>query len=165
LQIDMGLGDAVSPPPQACVYPALLGFPAPEVLAYPREAVVAEKLDAMIVLGDRNSRIKDFFDLHYLATHFEFDRGTLRESVRQTLQRRNTPIPRETPIALTRAYWENPSRAAQIRAFTRRTRLSMSDRFADDCSQVLTEFLSPLLDDLRSENTRSGTWPPGGLWW
>ena len=62
LQIDMGLGDSVWPVPHPCSYPALLDFPPPEVLAYPREAVVAEKLEALVVLGDRNSRIKDFFD-------------------------------------------------------------------------------------------------------
>ena len=75
LQIDMGLGDAVWPAPQPCAFPTLLDFPAPDLLAYPREAVVAEKLEAMVVLGDRNSRIKDFFDLHHLARRFEFDRA------------------------------------------------------------------------------------------
>ena len=88
LQIDMGLGDAVWPAPRCCIYPGLLDFPAPKVLAYPREAVVAEKLEAMVVLGDRNSRIKDFFDLHYLASQFEFDRATLAEAVRRTFERR-----------------------------------------------------------------------------
>ena len=66
------------------------------MLAYPPEAVVAEKLEAMIVLGDRNSRIKDFFDLHYLASRFEFDRATLAEAVRQTFVRRHTPIPQRS---------------------------------------------------------------------
>jgi hypothetical protein len=93
LQVDMGLGDSVWPEPQRCAYPALLGFPAPEVLAYPREAVVAEKLEAMVMLGDRNSRIKDFFDLHHLANRFEFDRATLAEAVRRTFEQRRTPFP------------------------------------------------------------------------
>jgi hypothetical protein len=106
LQIDLGFGDAVWPSPQTCTYPSLLDFPAPDVLAYPREAVVAEKLEAMVVLGDRNSRIKDFFDLHYLATRFEFDRATLSEAVRRTFERRRTPIPAEDPIGLTPAYWK-----------------------------------------------------------
>ena len=75
LQIDLGLGDTVWPVPRRCAYPTLLDFPAPEVLAYPPEAVVAEKLEAMIVLGDRNSRIKAFFDLRHLASRFAFDRG------------------------------------------------------------------------------------------
>jgi hypothetical protein len=88
LQIDMGLGDAVWPPPQACVYPTLLDFPAPDVLAYPREAVVAEKLEAMVVLGERNSRIKDFFDLHHFASEFGFDRATLTEAARHAGSRR-----------------------------------------------------------------------------
>ena len=73
LQIDMGLGDLVWPTPRLSAYPVLLDLPAPEVFVYPREAVVAEKLEAVIVLGDRNSRIRDFFDLHYLASRFEFD--------------------------------------------------------------------------------------------
>ncbi len=120
LQIDMGLGDAVWPAPRACIYPTLLDFPAPDVLAYPREAVVAEKLEAMVVLGDRNSRIKDFFDLHHLASRFEFDRATLSEAVRRTFEHRRTPIPAEDPIGLTSVYWENPSRPAQVRAFARR---------------------------------------------
>jgi hypothetical protein len=113
LQIDLGVGDSVWPAPQLCAYPTLLDFAAPHVLAYPREAVVAEKFEAMVVLGDRNSRIKDFFDLHYLASHFEFDRATLTEAVRRTFARRRTPVPAESPIGLTAAYWENPSRPAQ----------------------------------------------------
>lgn len=104
VQIDMGLADAVWPEPRPCTYPTLLDFPAPELLVYPREAVVAEKFEAMVVLGDRNSRIKDFFDLHYLATRFEFDRATVAEAIRRTFARRGTPILEEPPIALTREY-------------------------------------------------------------
>ena len=164
LQVDMGLGDAVWPAPRACVYPALLDFPAPELLAYPREAVVAEKLEAMVVLGDRNSRIKDFFDLHYLAGRFEFDRATLAEAVWRTFTRRRTPIPEEAPIALTREYWKNPSRPTQVRAFARRARIAVPDDFADDCARVLDAFLSPVLEDLRRGARSAGTWPPGGPW-
>lgn len=69
--------------PHRRVYPTLLCFPAPEILVYPREAVVAEKLEAMVVLGDRNSRIKDDFDLDYLAASFAFDRADLAEAVRR----------------------------------------------------------------------------------
>jgi hypothetical protein len=81
LQIDMGLGDSVWPPPQPCAYPALLEFAPPTVLAYPPEAVIAEKLEAIIVLGDRNSRIKDFFDVpmdsatEYIRTRFPGAQG------------------------------------------------------------------------------------------
>jgi len=164
LQIDMGLGDSVWPAPQPCAYPALLDFPSPQVLAYPREAVVAEKLEAMIVLGDRNSRIKDFFDLHHLASHFEFDRVTLAEAIRRTFARRRTPIPTEEPIGLTSAYWENPSRPAQVRAFARRAGLTLAHEPASEFVRALGAFLLPVLDDVRRSAVLKGTWVPGGPW-
>lgn len=164
LQIDMGFGDAVWPAPQICAYPTLLDFPAPELLVYPREAVVAEKFEAMVVLGDRNSRIKDFFDLHYLASRFEFDRATLTEAVRRTFERRRTPVPEERPIALTREYWENPSRPAQVRAFALRAGIAVPADFADACWRMLEAFLLPVLEDARQGGRAKGAWPPGGPW-
>jgi predicted nucleotidyltransferase component of viral defense system len=164
LQIDMGLGDAVWPAAERCAYPTLLDFPAPELLAYPREAVVAEKLEAMVVLGDRNSRIKDFFDLHHIASRFDFERKTLGEAVRRTFERRRTQIPDDRPISLTRAYWENPSRPMQMRAFARRARISIPEDFADVCARMLDAFLSPILEDLRVGASRAGTWRAGGPW-
>lgn len=164
LRIDMGLGDSVWPAPRACVYPALLEFPAPTILVYPPEAVVAEKLEAMVVLGDRNSRIKDFFDLQYLASHFEFDRSVLTAAVRKTFDRRRTPIPTEDPIGLTPLYWENPSRPAQVRAFARRAGLTVADQPGAEFVAVLGAFLLPVLADLRRGQRRRGTWPPGGPW-
>ena len=164
LQVDMGVGDSVWPAPRPCAYPSLLEFPPPNVLAYPREGVVAEKLEAMIVLGDRNSRIRDFFDLHYLANHFEFDRATLVESIRRSFRKRRTPIPPDTPIGLTPAYWANPSRPAQVRAFARRAGLTISSNPGREILPVLIELLLPLFDDLRNETQREGQWPPGGPW-
>lgn len=165
LQVDLGLGDSVWPAPRTCVYPTLLDFPPPQVLAYPREAVVAEKLEAMVVLGDRNSRIKDFFDLHHLASHFNFDRMTLAEAIRRTFERRRTPIPQEAPIGLTSVYWENPSRPAQVHAFVRRAGLKDANELrADEIVRLLDAFLLPVLDDLYRGTRREGLWVPGGPW-
>jgi len=164
LQIDMGVGDVVSPAPALCAFPTLLDFPAPRILAYPKEAVIAEKFEAMIVLGERNSRIKDFFDIYYLAGHFEFDREILGHALRQTFARRGTPVPSELPIALTAAYWENATRPAQIRAFSRRTGVEVPDDFSAACSRRLSQFLIPLLEDLRRSTSQPGTWSPGGPW-
>jgi hypothetical protein len=164
LQIDMGVGDSVWPAPTSCIYPTLLDFPAPRVLAYAREVVIAEKLEAMVVLGNRNSRIKDFFDLHYLAAHFEFDRTMLAEAIQRTFARRRTPIPRDEPVALTPAYWQDRSRPAQLRAFAKRARLAVPDAPEETFGKLLGSFLSPVLDDLRGQRRRAGIWKPGGPW-
>ncbi len=164
LQIDMGVGDSVWPPPQRCAYPALLEFPPPTVLAYPPEAVIAEKLEAIIVLGDRNSRIRDFFDLQYLAGGFEFERATLAEAVRRTFARRGTPVPVEDPIGLTAAYWENVSRGPQVGAFARRAGLTVGPEPGLELLRTLRPFLLPILDDLRSDTAAPGKWVAGGPW-
>lgn len=164
LQVDMGVGDAVWPSPQLCRYPTLLDLPAPAVLAYPKEAVIAEKFEAMVVLGDRNSRIKDFFDVQYLASQFQFDRATLAEAIRRTFERRRTPIPQDSPIALTAEYWANPTRPTQMRAFAKRSAIKIPDHFDQTCSQTLQAFLIPLLDDLRSGVVTAGSWTSGGPW-
>lgn len=164
LQIDLGLGDSVCPRPRINGYPSLLDFPAPKVIAYPPEAVIAEKFEAIIVLGDRNSRIKDFFDIEYLANNFEYERSILAEVVRKTLQRRQTPIPAEEPVGLTMAYWENPSRTVQVRAFALRAGLTVKTNPGPEILATLRPFLLPILDDLRDGIVRPGIWNAVGGW-
>ncbi len=60
IQIDIGFGNAIEPPPQDAEYPTLLDDPPPHIRTYPPEAVIAEKLHAMVVLGERNSSLQGF---------------------------------------------------------------------------------------------------------
>jgi len=163
-QVDVGIGDTPWPSPQPRSHPALLEFPAPTLLVYAPESVIAEKLEAIFVLGDRNSHIKDFFDLCHLAKGFEFDGATLAESIRRTFQKRHTPIPMEEPIGLTSAYWENPSRAPQIRAFARRAGLHVGPNAGGEILGLLRPFLLPILDGLRRGVLTNGKWMRGGPW-
>ncbi len=164
LQVDIGVADALWPPAQPRAYPTLLDFSPPEVLTYAPESVIAEKLEAIVALGDRNSRIKDYFDLRYLANRFEFDGATLAESIRRTFERRKTAIPKEDPIGLTAEYWGNPSRITQIRAFTRRASLEVGPDPGKEILDILRPFLLPILENLREGVKTVGTWPPGGPW-
>lgn len=63
IQVDLAFGDAVVPAPGEVTFPAMLDLPAPCLRVYPREAVVAEKFQAMVLLGLANSRMKDFYDV------------------------------------------------------------------------------------------------------
>ncbi len=73
LQVDIGYGDAVTPAPAEVDFPPLLDFPAPRLRAYPYYTVMAEKLEAAVLLGAANTRMKDFFDLWYLSGRFTFE--------------------------------------------------------------------------------------------
>jgi hypothetical protein len=92
IQIDIGFGDAVTLPPVENNYPTLLGSPAPRLLTYPRETVVAEKLEAMVKLGIANSRMKDFYDMDVLSRTFSFGGKSLREAIHNTFERRGTEL-------------------------------------------------------------------------
>jgi hypothetical protein len=164
LQVDVGTNDAVWPAPKRISYPVLLDDAVPRVLAYSRESVVAEKAEAMVTLGIRNSRIKDFFDIHYLASHFDFDGPTLHESIRRTFKRRKTALPTDPPVALSVEFWNDPARAAHLRAFSRRARLGMDSVKPADILPLLSDFLVPLLDTLAHDIAFDGTWNAGGPW-
>jgi predicted nucleotidyltransferase component of viral defense system len=164
LQVDIGVGDAVWPDPREQAYPAMLEFPAPHVLTYSREAVVAEKFEAMVVLGARNSRIKDFFDIHYLATQFSFDGAELAEAIRRTFARRKTPLPEEIPVGLTEEYWKQAGRNAQLRAFVRRARMDAASQSVSGIAPMLRTFLLPPWEALRDSEPFARHWPTGGPW-
>jgi Nucleotidyl transferase AbiEii toxin, Type IV TA system len=75
---------------------------------YPRETVVAEKFEAMLQLGIANSRMKNFFDILFLARSFEFDGATLLDAISTTLTRRGTPVPAIAPVAFTAKFRGRP---------------------------------------------------------
>lgn len=109
MQLDIGVGDAVVVEPEEVLYPTMLSaLPAPQLRAYPREVTVAEKFEAMIKLGTRNSRMKDFHDVWALAGAFAFDGATLQRAVAACFERRRTPWSDGTPPVLTSAFYQAP---------------------------------------------------------
>ncbi len=101
IQIDIGFGDVVTPSQEEVEFQAMLGFPSPRLKTYPRETVVAEKFQAMVMLGMANSRMRDFYDIWILAKHFPFNGRTLCEAIKATFNRRRTLWPTAPPMALT----------------------------------------------------------------
>jgi hypothetical protein len=163
MQVDVGFGDAVTPAAVPATYPTLLDHPPPRILAYPREAVVAEKLEAMISLGVTNSRMKDFYDVHVLSSSFAFDGPALAGAIRATFARRGTPFPNGEPLVLTREFLGAPERQAQWRAFLRRGRLAAPPD-AGELADGLRRFLGPVLDGAARAAAFDASWPPGGPW-
>ncbi len=163
MQVDVGFGDVVIPAPSRETYPTLLDHPPPVLMVYPREAVVAEKLEAMISLGVTNSRMKDFYDVHILASSFTFGGPTLSKAVRSTFERRATPIPDADPLVLTDAFLTGPERQTQWRAFLRRGRLEAPPD-TSELAEGLRRFLGPVLHAARRSEILTQVWPPGGPW-
>jgi predicted nucleotidyltransferase component of viral defense system len=162
MQIDIGFGDVIVPAPTQVVYPTLLEFPAPVLLAYRKETVVAEKLEALTKLGLLNSRMKDYYDLALLSRLYSFSGAVLVEAVIATFRHRETRIEAE-PVGLTETYYSDPARSLQWRAFVRRSRFTEKP---DDLKQLVSEvrrFAIPLLAAAANGNPLSD-WHAGGPW-
>lgn len=164
LQIDIGFGDTITPGPSEIEYPTLLDFPAPKLLAYNRETVVAEKFQAMVQLGMTNSRIKDFFDVWSLARKFSFDGSALSEAVAATFKRRDTDIPKEPPIAFSEEFSKDSAKNTQWKAFLRKGKLASGEADLQIVVGDIWKFVGPLVDVLSKGESFSGNWKPGGPW-
>ncbi len=93
MQIDIGFGDLVHPEPEKSDLPTLLDSPVARVFCYSRESAIAEKFEAMVKLGELNSRMKDFYDIWLLSRQFDFEGATLAEAIRLTFDHRGTALP------------------------------------------------------------------------
>ena len=123
VQLDIGIGDAVTPAAEWLEYPALLDLPRPRLRAYPRETVISEKLHAMVMLGTRNSRMKDYFDLHALAQEGAVDAVGLGAAIAATFARRSTAVPEGAPPGLGEDFAHDAVALRQWSAFVTRNRL------------------------------------------
>jgi hypothetical protein len=124
VQIDVGYGDAVTPAPGLVQFPALLDdVVAPSLRAYPVYTVIAEKYEAIVSLSMANTRMKDYFDLWFLATYAEIDAAVLRQAVQATFARRRTEVPATVPMGLSGAFLASPVKQQQWRAFLSKSKL------------------------------------------
>ncbi len=142
LQVDIGFGDAITPAAETADFPALLDFPAPRLRVYPRETVVAEKLEALVKLGMANSRMKDFFDVVVLSRLFDFEGDLLAAAIRATFERRGTALPAGPPVALTAAFAEDPAKKTQWTAFLRKSGAPADPADLPTASAALGAFLT-----------------------
>lgn len=124
VQIDIGYGDAVTPAAELVQFPALLADVAPPSLrAYPVYTVIAEKYEAIVSLGMTNTRLKDYFDLWFLATYAKTDDSILRQAIQATFARRRTEVPTVLPLGLSDAFAVSSIKQQQWRAFLSKSKL------------------------------------------
>jgi len=90
--IDIGMDDVIVPKAvKRMIKTRLSDFEAPVVYTYSLESTIAEKFDAILKRMEATSRMKDFFDIYYLSSMFDFDGRKLQEALWQTIQHRGTP--------------------------------------------------------------------------
>jgi hypothetical protein len=160
MQIDLSFSDIVTPAPVELLYPTLLDQPAPKLKAYNHETAIAEKFQAMVKLGELNSRMKDFFDVWTLSRSRSFDGSLLLDAVRKTFDRRDTVLTPDS-VCFSDAFGISKDKQKQWAAFVSRSQLIsvVPERFNDLWLEV-NKFLEPIAG--RPE--ACGLWRPSGPW-
>lgn len=141
MQIDVGYGDAITPEPTVQAYPTLLEMDAPRVRMYPPETVVAEKLEAAVVRGMTNSRMKDYYDLLVIFRTYELNDDNLAKAIAATFHRRQTALPVDVPAGLSDDFGTDNSAQRLWREFLRRLQL-------DDAPSEFIEVVRSIRDRL-----------------
>jgi hypothetical protein len=160
LRLDTGFADIVTPRPVELEIPPLLdGIKKPIILAYPPESVIAEKFQAMVELGLVNSRMKDFYDLWFLANSMAFEAVFLHEALTNTFKRRNTVFPQKEPIAFTGEF--AALKQGQWEVFLRKNRIVNAPMHLSVVIKKLEVFFKPLI---QSDNLEGWQWSPASGW-
>ncbi len=160
MRLDVGFADIVTPVPKELeISTVLKDMKKPCIRTYPPETVVAEKFQAMVALGPVNSRMKDFFDLWYMANSMEFGLGLLREAIKNTFKQRNTPLPEQIPIALTSEF--AAQKQVQWAAFLRKSQIGNAPKRLLEVIDQLKAFFDPFIGMKEPQSLR---WIPNTGW-
>jgi predicted nucleotidyltransferase component of viral defense system len=163
MQIDVSTANVITPAAVRFEYSPLLDLPPPQLDAYPKETVLAEKLEAIVSRGMASSRVKDYYDLWMLSQEFNFDGSTVVEAIAATFRARQARIPEELPPGLSdefvlrgetlwTAFWE--------RTHNRLPGLSQFEPIV----RRLRDFLLPPLHAAARAGRFRGQWTAGQSW-
>ena len=159
LHFDIGFGDEIVPKAKQMVFPVLLSdMPKPELIVYSPESLVAEKLEIIVKLGFSTSRMKDFYDIYYLANHYNFSSEKLIKAIETTFNNRKTKLD-DKKIIFSQEFTNDPTNLTQWNTFISRLKLKIGLSF-QDCINVIEKFIEPLFNcqNNRIWNTKDFFW-------
>lgn len=143
--IDIGVGDTMVTAPHETNFPVILDMPVPRIKTYTKDTVIAEKFQTMVVMGIINSRMKDFFDILFLLSHFEFESGMLKRSISETFKNRHTDI-NERNYIFSGAFKNDALKQTQWNAFLYKHNIEAVKDFPSVIDKI-ERFLVPLFED------------------
>jgi len=156
IQVDIGFGDVIHKGPVQIVYPTLLDFPTPSLLAYSIESAIAEKFEAIVSLGIATSRMKDFYDILFFAQKNKFDSADLFDAINLTFNNRNTAIASRNLI-FADDFKKDLQKRTQWKAFLKKNKLEVDDSFETVVTN-LENFIEPLFNSVENKKWDPTKW-------
>ncbi len=163
MQIDMGFGDVVVPSATLMDYPTILDYAPPRLYGYSRETMVAEKFEAMVKLGQLNSRLRDFFDIWLLSRHFDFQGPMLAQALQRTFENRGTPM-NSKPVALTSEFASDATKQTQWKGFLRKSLVDFAPTSLQNVTDLISAFIKPVASAVQHTQPFDLRWQAPGPW-
>lgn len=157
LSIDIGFGDKIVQGPFEMDFPVLLDMPGPNIFVYSLESAVAEKYEAIVKLNILTSRMKDFYDIIFIAENNQFKKKDLKEALTATFNNRETNF--EDRFAIyEESYKTNTQKQIQWLSFLERNKLTADNNFTNVVDKIFC-FIEPVFSEEKL------TWNPGRFMW
>jgi len=163
-QVDIGYGDAVVPAAEEVTLPVYLDLPAPQLKAYPVYAVIAEKFQAMVMLGIANSRMKDFYDIRVIAQSMILDGNILAQAIKATFETRKTTISSEALTLFSDEFKQDTGKSTQWNAFLNKNNITDEADFSDVVTDI-QQFIEPIYRAISENRSLAMQWLPDGFCW
>lgn len=162
VSIDIGFGDIVYPDRLKIEFPILLDMDAPEIYAYSISSAISEKFEAIVSLGDANSRYKDFYDIYILGVRYDLDGAELKESIKETFEHRGTEF--DDIYAFTDDFLKSEIHQRRWKSFLKKKKALVTVEL-DEVVSIIKAMLLPIVDSITSGtdyylkwNHTSGSW-------
>lgn len=159
LQLDIGVGDVIIPGPIRKDFPTLLKTPTFSILAYSKESMIAEKFEAIVRFSLLTSRMKDFYDIVFLAEKNSFKLSLLLKALNSTFANRNTSLENRKKIFQS-SFKNDKDKQVQWSAFLKRHHLQFDEAFESVVDKI-EKFIEPLFTYKKIETDL--VWQPN-LW-
>ena len=163
-QVDIGFGDAVIPAAEEAELPSFLDLPAPRLKIYPVYTVIAEKFQAMVMLGLANSRMKDFYDIRVIEQTMSLDGSLLSQSVKATFERRKTVISTDPLYIFSGGFKQDGGKHTQWKAFLNKNNLKSESEFSEVVDDV-QRLLEPVYQSIAEQRPFILQWLPDDAQW
>lgn len=154
--VDIGIGDVIVPhAEERTIQTQLPNFEKPVIMTYSLESTIAEKFDAILQRFELTGRMKDFYDIYYLARTFDFDGAKLQAAIARTLARRGTPYERDSFKRVV-ALAEDADMQKRWKYFLKNIK-EESLEFSVVIAEIQT-FLEPIFDEMVNEKEWQKQW-------
>jgi predicted nucleotidyltransferase component of viral defense system len=155
--IDLGIGDIIIPKPEPRELSTQLDeFEKPVVLTYSLESTIAEKFEAIISLMELSSRMKDYYDIYFLANSYFFEARKLQEAVFETLKHRGTNFGADT-LEKVREFQGDKDMIFKWKHFIKTLGVDLP---FSEVIETLYSFLYPIFHTIITEGEIFGAWNP-----